>query len=113
MAAVGGLGALARLHIGALVTARAGAGFPWGTLVVNLIACLGAGVAYGAGTDGAARSLIAIAALGSLSTFSTWMLDTTRLAGAGRRRAAVANIVVSLVAGAALVAAGSWVGSLL
>lgn len=95
------------------MTARAGAGFPWGTLVVNLIACLGAGVAYGVGIDGAAHSLIAVAALGSLSTFSTWMLDTTRLTEAGHRRAAVANLVGPLVVGAGLVAAGWWVGSLL
>lgn len=81
--------------------------------MVNLVACLGAGVAYGVGTDGAAHSLIAIAALGSLSTFSTWMLDTTRLAEAGRRRTAVANLVVSLAAGAACVAAGWGAASLL
>jgi fluoride exporter len=113
VAAVGAVGALARLHIGALVTARAGMGFPWGTLVVNLIAAFGAGLAYGSGLDGAARSVAAIAAMGSLSTFSTWMLDTMRLAETGRRCAAAANLAVPLVAGAAVAAVGWALGAAL
>jgi CrcB protein len=111
VALIGGLGALARLHIGAAVTARTSQAFPWGTLVVNLIAAFGAGLAYGYGVDGAAHSLVAVAALGSLSTFSTWMLDIERLAWAGRRRAALANLVVPLVAGALSVAAGWALGA--
>lgn len=113
VALIGGLGALGRLHIGAVVTARVPPGFPWGTLVVNLIAAFGAGVAYGYGVDGAAHSLVAVAALGSLSTFSTWMLDTERLAWAGRRWAALANLGVPLVAGGLCVAAGWALGAAL
>jgi CrcB protein len=58
----------------------------------------------------AAALLGGTAAVGSYTTFSTWMLETERLAEERQRRRAVANIVVSLVLGVAAAALGRLVG---
>jgi fluoride exporter len=114
VALLGGLGALGRLHIGVLVVHRLGRRFPWGTLAANLIAAAGAGIALGiVGADGTALALVGVGLLGSLSTFSTWMLDTLRLAEIGRRRAAGLNLALPLVAGAGVAAAGWMFGAAL
>ncbi len=44
--------------------------------------------------------------IGGYTTFSTWMLESERLAVAGARGVAAANIVVSLLAGVGAV----WLG---
>lgn len=112
VAVLGGLGALARLRLDAAVSRRLGGGFPWGTTVVNLAGALVAGVLAGAGVAGAGRTLLAVGALGSFSTFSTWMLETQRLAEEGEAGRAAANLAMGVAAGAAVVALGWWLGSL-
>lgn len=113
IAALGAVGALARLGLdGALSRRLGGEGFPWGTTGVNLLGALLAGLLAGAGVDGAGRALLAVGALGSFSTFSTWMLETHRLAEDGRGRLALANLAVGLAGGAALAGLGWWLGSL-
>lgn len=112
VAALGGLGALARLRLDVAVSRRLGAGFPWGTTVVNLTGALLAGLLVGAGVDGAGRTVLAVGALGSFSTFSTWMLETQRQAEEGRTGRAAANLALGVAAGAALAALGWWLGSL-
>ena len=46
------------------------------------------------------------ARLGSYTTFSTWMVETQRIEEAGKRRIAVANVVLSIALGLAAAALG-------
>ncbi len=56
-----------------------------------------------------AALLAGTAFVGSYTTFSTWMLETQRLGEERRVRAAVANIVVSVVFGLAAAFVGQWI----
>lgn len=61
----------------------------------------------------AVSRLVAGGGIGSFTTFSTWMLDSHRLADAGHAHLVWLNIGLSLVAGFAAVAIGHWVGGML
>jgi fluoride exporter len=113
VALLGGLGALARFHVDGLVQRRTDGTFPVGTLVVNLTGSFALGILVGAGVGGNALLLAGTGALGSFTTFSTWMLETERLAEDGERRVAGANVAVPVVAGLAVAAAGWAIGGTL
>ncbi len=51
--------------------------------------------------------------IGSFTTFSTWILDSHRLAEAGHSHLVWLNIGLSLLAGFAAIALGHWLGELL
>jgi CrcB protein len=77
----GALGAAARYWLGSLMVELMGAGFPWGTLVVNLVGCFLIGVVMtlmGA-FDPAAREMwrfaLVVGFLGSFTTFSTFSYE--------------------------------------
>ena len=76
-------------------------GFPLGTLAVNLSGSFVLGLIVGAGLHGDDYLLAGTAAVGSYTTFSTWMLDTERLARDGRLARAAVNIGASLALGLA------------
>jgi CrcB protein len=82
VAALGGLGAVARFLVDLAVSARAGRSFPWGILAVNLSGTFALGLLVGAAVRGDALELAGTGLLGAYTTFSTWMLDSHRL---GRR----------------------------
>ena len=105
---LGGLAAIARFRLAGLVQARTARAFPLGTLTVNVLGSFCAGVLTGAGVTGDGLLLAGTATLGSFTTFSTWMLETERLAEDGLPRLALANLGVSLVAGVAAAIVG-WV----
>jgi len=107
---LGGLGAIARFLIDARVSAAGGAQFPLGTLVVNLSGALVLGVLVGVALSDDAYLLTGTAVIGSYTTFSTWMLESHRLAEDGRRRLLAANIVLSLVIGVGAAALGRLLG---
>jgi CrcB protein len=104
--ALGGAGAVARFLLDAQVTRRLGRTFPYGTLAVNLSGAAVLGVLAGAALGGDAYRIWGIGLIGGFTTFSTWMLESHRLAEDGRVRLTVLNVVVSLAAGLAAV----WVG---
>jgi len=107
---LGGCGALARFGLTLLVADRLHPHFPAGTLLVNLSGAFLLGLLAGAAVDGDARLLLGLGALGSYTTFSTWMVETQRIGEAGKRRIAVANIVVSVALGLAAAALGRLLG---
>lgn len=113
VALLGGVGALARFSLDGAVARRVAVDFPWGTWSVNVVGALLAGAVAGAGATGSARTLIAVGALGSFSTFSTWMLETQRLAEERRPGLALVNLAGGLAAGLAAAAAGWAAVSLL
>ncbi len=86
--------------------------FPWGTVLVNVLASLMLGLLTGAGeTAGTDLALLAGAGFcGALSTYSAFSYETLRLAGAGTRWQAVANVALTLVAGLGAGVLGWWLG---
>jgi CrcB protein len=110
---LGGAMAVARFALDAVLSDHPAQPFPLGILVVNLAGTLVCGVAAGAALGGEARIILAGGVTGSFTTFSTWMLDTERLADSGRRDLALLNVVLSLLAGFAAVALGHLLGEAL
>ena len=106
---LGGLGAVARVLLGAAVDARADAPFPWGTLVVNVTGALALGVLAGAGLGGDAYTLAATGFLGAFTTFSTWVVDARLLGG----RLGARNLAAGLALGLLAVWLGRELGALL
>lgn len=110
---LGGAAAAARFLIDAAFAVRSDHPFPLGILAVNLAGTLALGLIAGAALSGEALVIVAGGVLGSFTTFSTWMLDSHRLAEAGHARLVWLNLGLSLLAGFAAVALGHWVGGTL
>jgi CrcB protein len=110
LALLGGVGAIFRFRLDALVQRRAGGEFPLGTLVVNVTGSLVLGVLAGADVGGNALLLAGTGLLGSFTTFSTWMLETERLGEEGDDGRALLNLGVPIAAGLAAAALGWTVG---
>jgi CrcB protein len=110
----GGLGAVARFGLGALVLARTGEGFPWGTLVVNWSGCLAIGVlaAWLAATPHppALRLFLVTGVLGGFTTFSAFGLETVELVASGASAQALLYVAGSVLGGLAAVALGLGAG---
>lgn len=111
VALLGGCGALARFGLTLLVADRLHPHLPLGTLAVNLSGAFLLGLLAGTSLGGDGRLLLGAGLLGSYTTFSAWMLETQRVGEAGRRRLAVANVVLSIVLGLGAIALGRFVGS--
>ncbi len=107
---LGGVGALARYLVDGLVSAQTGGRLPLGTLLVNLSGSVVLGVLVGVALSGDAYLLAGTALIGSYTTFSTWMLESERLAEDGLLWMFAANVVLSLVLGVAAVALGRLIG---
>ena len=110
VAALGGAGALARFLLDGAVASRSGRGFPLGTLTVNVSGSLLLGFLVGIAAEGDAYLLAGTAALGSYTTFSTWMLESDRLAEDGEGGSLAANIVLSAGIGLGAAALGRLIG---
>jgi fluoride exporter len=110
---LGGAAAAARFLIDATVTARADHPFPLGILAVNISGALALGLVAGAALEGQALAIVAGGGIGSFTTFSTWILDSHRLAAAGHTHLVWLNLGLSLLAGFAAVALGHSLGTAL
>ncbi len=110
----GALGAMARFAVGRLGVALWGAGFPWGTLLVNIVGSflMGLFVHWAAlrpetaAASSSARLFFAVGLLGAFTTFSTFSLDVVTLfrdrhigLGAGYIGASVLLSIGALIAG--------------
>jgi CrcB protein len=106
-------GALLRWRLGLELPAGQGALPPWlnGTLLANLLGCLLIGVLV-AQPPRRARLFLwgGIGFSGSLTTFSTWMLELTRALQAGRLSDALASLLIPLAGGLLLTAIGYRLG---
>jgi CrcB protein len=111
IALLGGCGALARFGLTLLVADRFHPHLPLGTLAVNVSGAFLLGLLAGSALDGEARLVLGAGALGSYTTFSTWMLETQRLGEAGKQKIALANLVLSIGLGLAAVALGRYMAS--
>jgi fluoride exporter len=112
VALLGGAGALARFVLDGAIDARAKVGdFPLGTFAVNTSGALLLGLLDGAALTGDALVLAGAATLGSYTTFSTWMLESHRLAEDADGAGALLNILLSLAAGVGAAALGRAIGA--
>jgi CrcB protein len=94
----GALGAIARYGIGLLALRLFGAGFPWGTLVVNVIGGLAMGVVFTLYHDKRDLSLLlATGVLGGFTTFSAFSLETVRMMERGAFVTAISYVIASVV----------------
>lgn len=110
IAALGGVGSVARFLLDGGVSARAGRTFPYGTLAVNLLGAFLLGVLAGARPSSHVESLVGTGLIGAFTTFSTWALESHRLGEDGRLGAGAANLIVSLALGIAAAWAGRRLG---
>jgi CrcB protein len=110
VAVLGGVGALLRFFVDWIIASRVGREFPVGTLIVNLSGAMVLGLLVGLGFTGERLVLAGTATIGSYTTFSTWMLETQRLAEAGELEVALGNVLISLVAGFGAAALGRLIG---
>ena len=112
---IGGAGSVARFLADGAVAARvnqrsARRYFPLGTLVVNVSGAVILGLITGLALGHDEALLAGTAAVGSYTTFSTWMLETQRLTEERQHRQAVVNVIASLAAGLAAAALGRLIG---
>ena len=104
---LGGGGALARFLLDGTIAGRLGRDFPYGTLAVNLSGALLLGVVTGAVSGDETTRLLGTGFLGAYTTFSTWALESHRLAEEGEARLGALNFLVSLGLGIA----AAWIGT--
>jgi CrcB protein len=111
LAALGGaLGALARWGLAEALPHSPG-GWPWATLLVNLLGCLLIGVLLAVllarfPHSPWLRPFLAVGVLGGFTTYSTFAVDVVRLADAGRLALAAGYLLTSVLGGVLAVLAG-------
>jgi CrcB protein len=79
VAAGGALGSVLRYLVSLAALGWLGAGFPWGTLAVNLLGSAAIGLLAGLGIGGPARLFLVTGLLGGFTTFSAFSLETALL----------------------------------
>ena len=108
----GGMGSLFRFAIGKFL-GLSKSGFPWSTLLANLIGCLIIGVLLGwAVKNHSSRSdlylLLAIGFCGGLTTFSSFSLEGLSLLKTGDYSSFFTYLLLSVLGGIAFVGLGHY-----
>lgn len=105
---IGGVGSVLRFVIDRAVARRAARPFPLGTLAVNTSGAAVLAFLGGLALSKEAALLAGTSFVGAYTTFSTWMLETQRLAEERQTWAALGNIVVSVALGLSAAVFGQW-----
>jgi CrcB protein len=111
----GGLGSVIRFAIGKWIDALHHHHFPWGTLVVNVIACLILGLVIGIADhrhliSPGARLFWTVGFCGGFSTFSTFSNETLRLLQGGFTLSSALYVGLSLLLCVAAIFGGLTMG---
>lgn len=111
----GAVGAVGRFLVGGWATRHLGNGFPWGTLIANLVGALAAGFLLvwleGRGPSALLwRAFLMVGLLGGLTTFSALMVEALIHARTARMDLLLAYVGASLFGGLALVWLGARIG---
>lgn len=113
---IGGFcGAIARYAVDTWVTDAARTAFPWGTLAINVTGSFALGLLFALTADRGPlpeelRLPLGVGFLGAYTTFSTFALESLRLAEGGSWSLALANIGGSVLLGLAAVLLGVALG---
>jgi fluoride exporter len=113
----GGLGAASRYGAGLLAVNYWGAGFPYGTLMVNLVGCFLIGLLFALAERTQLltpnlRLFLITGYLGALTTFSAFALETVNAGRAGLTLQPLINVLANTTGGLSLTLAGLWLGGL-
>jgi CrcB protein len=111
----GGLGSTVRFSLGRWVNALHNHHFPWGTLVVNVVACFILGFVIGLADhkqviSASSRLFWTVGFCGGFSTFSTFSNETLYLIQSGFTLSLVLYIGLSLLLCIAAIYGGLYIG---
>jgi len=111
LALAGAAGTLARAGVTQVGFRLFGAGFPWGTLVVNVAGALAFGAIVGLARarwalSPALETVLLVGLLGGFTTFSSYAFQAIELWQAGRPAAAAGYVLASNILGLAAVWGG-------
>ena len=99
----GAAGTAARYLVGLWATRRLGPGFPYGTLIVNLVGCfliaVVMNVAAAKSWPETMRLAVTVGFLGGFTTYSSFNYETTSLAGSGAVGLASMYLLLTLFGG--------------
>lgn len=89
-------------------------GFPWGTLMVNLLGCFVIGILYGLFNRYSTVSspwclLLTTGLCGGFTTFSTFANESIQMLQQGNTGGFIGYVATSIIAGISLVALGYWI----
>ena len=90
-------------------------GFPWATILVNLLGCLIIGLLWGFLSRNASEStswglFLTVGLCGGFTTFSTFSKEALTMLQTGQIWGFASYIAISILAGIALVALGYYIG---
>ncbi len=117
--AIGGItGTIARYALAGSVSEAFGAGFPYGTLAVNILGCFIIGFLAAISESKFLlgpnlRLLLMIGFCGAFTTFSTLILETSNLIKGGETMRAFMNILLSVIIGFIVFRIGVLIGDML
>lgn len=111
IAAGGSVGAVMRFIVSTGIYSWLGRGFPYGTLVVNVIGSLLMGLLYELflqrlSVSPEVRAVLLVGFLGAFTTFSTFSIETINLIEQGYVIKAIVNILASVI----LCVLAAWAG---
>jgi CrcB protein len=110
---LGGLGSVVRFAVYRAVVRVDPTDFPLGTFIVNVAGAFLLGLLFGVHAVHDVALVAGLGFLGGLTTFSTWIYESERLAVDGSPAGALRNIVLSTLAGLGAVALGALLGGAL
>ena len=105
------IGGAMRYLLSTLMKSVCGQGFPWGTLMVNLLGCFLFGMLFAvfgksSATDNTLYLLLTTGICGGFTTFSTFANESVQMLQQGNTWGFVGYVATSIVAGLALIALG-------
>jgi fluoride exporter len=107
------IGGVCRYLLSTLVQAKTPSGFPYGTLLVNLLGCFLIGVLFGiferTQVSAESRLFLVTGVLGGFTTFSAFSGETYHLIKTGHSVIAITYVLISILVGISLTFAGAWI----
>ncbi len=115
IALAGAAGTLCRFGLAGLVQRGLGAGFPWGTAVVNILGCFLFGLVWVLAENrlvisGETRLIVLVGFMGAFTTFSTFAFETGQLLRDSEYLLAAGNVLLQNGVGISAMLAGLLVG---